>query len=68
MPYLGRRDSDYVDMGISADGGQPLPTTTPLEDRVALLVTRVAHDDLDRQNLLEALGLAPTVDTLPAAG
>jgi hypothetical protein len=66
MPYLGRRDSDYVDMGISADAAA-VPAGNPLDERVIRLVTRVAHDADDRQALLEALGLVPTVDALPAA-
>lgn len=66
MPYLGRRDSDYAEMGVSASADSVL--TNPLDDAVTSLVARLAHDDDDRQMLLEALGLAPTVDVLAAAG
>ena len=65
MPYLGRRDSDYAEMGVSA-GAQPEPVNL-LEARVSQLVADVARDDDDRQLLLEALGLAPTVDGLATA-
>ena len=58
MPYLGRRDSDYAEMGVSASADSA--PSNPLEDRVTSLVERIAHDDDDRQLLLEALGLAPT--------
>lgn len=67
MPYLGHRDSDYADMGISAHAA-PLDQETPLQHRAAQVVARLAHDDADRAMLLEALGLAPTIDTLLAAG
>ncbi len=66
MPYLGRRDSDYAEMGVSADA--VAGPTNPLESRAAELVARVAHDDDDRQMLLEALGLVPMVSELAAAG
>lgn len=65
MPYLGRRDSDYAEMGVSADA-VPAPAN-PLEARAAAVVARVAHDDEDQRLLLEALGLLPTADTLAAA-
>lgn len=67
MPYLGRRDSDYAEMGVSA-GTASLDVVSPLESRAASVVTKLAHDDADRAMLLEALGLVPTVDELPAAG
>lgn len=67
MPYLGHRDSDYADMGISAQGN-PLDDVTPLQSRAADVVARLARDAADRVMLLEALGLTPTVDELPAAG
>jgi hypothetical protein len=66
MPYLGHRDSVYSDMGISADA--PAAPDNPLEAKVAALVSRAARDDDDRQLLLEALGLVPTVDQLAEAG
>lgn len=66
MPYLGRRDSDYAEMGVSASADSA--PTNPLEDRVTALVHRIARDDDDRQFLLEALGLAATVDVLAEAG
>lgn len=66
MPYLGRRDSDYAEMGVSADA-IPAPAD-PLAERAVAVVARASRDAEDRQLLLEALGLAPTVDLLAAAG
>ena len=66
MPYLGRRDSDYAEMGVSAGAAEA--SVNPLETKVATVVARLARDDDDRQLLLEALGLAPTVDELATAG
>lgn len=66
MPYLGRRDSDYAEMGVSADAAAA--PSNPLEAKVVDVVSRIAHDDDDRQLLLEALGLAPTLDELATAG
>ena len=67
MPYLGHRDSDYAEMGISAKA-TPVDAFTPLQNRAARVVAELAHDDADRALLLEALGLTPTTDELAVAG
>ena len=61
MPYIGHREPDLSDLGISpADTPAPDADTT-LTDVVRRIVGRAAHDSDDEHLLLEALGLIPTV-------
>lgn len=68
MPFLGHREPDIADLGVSPIGTPAADTDGGPARRAAALIARVAHDDADERLLLEALGLIATVDETRLAG